>query len=131
MKSWLNSLNLKLIQIQLQICYSGGIYLLIQSNNDAFFAVISLPGSASFKTAALPLLSGHLLFCCYCTCWMLHTAMLGGHGGPFKHMVDVTGVEICQACLSATMKETLETQGPGTQNSSLIATSRPWDSTLS
>ena len=42
---------------------------------------------------------------------VLRTAEQGGCGGPFKHMIDLTGVEICwarAACLSA-RKETSET----------------------
>ena len=47
---------------------------------------------------------------CNCRLLVLHSAhsRQGGRGGPFKHMMDVTGIEICLACLSA-IKETLET----------------------
>ena len=80
--------------------------LLIQSNNDPFFAVSSLP---EFR-----------LLCCCCSvatgqrcCHgrllvLLHTARWGGLEGLFKHMMDVTGIKICLACLSA-IKKTLET----------------------
>ena len=39
---------------------------------------------------------------------VLRTAEQGRRGGTFMHMMDVTCVEICRACLSA-MKETLGT----------------------
>ena len=51
----------------------------------------------------------------HCRLWVLQrTAVQGGHGGPLKHimMKDVTGIEICLACLSVmtqNLKETLET----------------------
>ena len=32
---------------------------------------------------------------------MLHTMVLRGRGGPVKHMMGLTGVEIYRACLSA------------------------------
>ena len=34
-------------------------------------------------------------------CWVLCTALQGRRGGPCKHMMDVTVVEISWACLSA------------------------------
>ena len=90
MKSWLNSLNLKLIQ-QVQICYSEGNFLLIRSTDGSFFAVISLP--------ALRLRRCH---CSVATCSAAATADVGcctqqcweDMEGLFKHMMD----EICQAC---------------------------------
>ena len=71
--------------------------LLIQSNH-SFFAGSSLQG--------LRLLCGCCSVatrrrCCYCKCQVLLTVEQGGRGGPCKHMMDVTVVEISWACLSA------------------------------
>ena len=46
--------------------------------------------------------TGLLRGCCCCD-----KAELGERGGPFKHMMDVTGVEICRACLAG-VKETFK-----------------------
>ena len=81
--------------------------LIIQNNHQPFFAVSSLH--------ALRLLCGCCqcsvvtrLHCCNGRRLVLLTAEQGGRGGPCKHMMDVTGIKICWACLSA-RKETLET----------------------
>ena len=107
-KSWLTSLILtcKSIRIQNHICFSEGKLLIVQSNHYPLFAVSSL--------SALRL----LCCCCWVASWLLgwdsslwvlqRIALQGGHGGPFKHMMDVTGIKIFPACLAA-MKETLET----------------------
>ena len=96
-------INLKSFLIQLQICFSDGNVLQIQSNHHPFVVVSSLQ--------ALKLLCG----CCKvatrrCCCdgrrRVLHTAEQGGRGGPFK----LAGIEICWACLyNGKLKETLET----------------------
>ena len=104
MKSWLNPLILKYSWFSFKFISVRKNVLIIQSNHHCFFAVSSLQ--------ALRLLCG----CCSaatkrrcCNCWrrVLHTAEQGGRGGPCKHVMDVTGVEISWVCLSA-RKETLE-----------------------
>ena len=91
------------------IYVSEGNVLLIR-NPLPFFAVSSLQ--------ALRLLHGCCCVaarrrCCDSRCSVLRTAEQGRSGGPFKHIMDVTGVEICWACLSA-IKETVE-KGNGAQ----------------
>ena len=71
-------INLKLVLIQLQICFCQGNVLLIQSNHHSFLAVSSLP--------ALRLLCCCLVAegwrCCNCRLWvlMLPTTEQGGRG---------------------------------------------------
>ena len=69
--------------------------LLIQSNHHSFFAVSSLQ--------ALRLLRGCCSVatrrrCCDGKRRVLRTAEQEGRGGPYKHMMDVTVVEISWAC---------------------------------
>ena len=80
-------------------------FSLIQSNHDP----------AHCQSAQVTALS--LLCCCCClmatTAYsrrlvLLHTPVQGGCGWPFEHIMDVTDVKICLACLSA-MEEILET----------------------
>ena len=76
----------------------GENVLLIQSNHHSFFAVSSLQ--------ALRLLRGRCSVatrrrCCDGKRRVMRTAEQGGRGGPCKHMMDVTVVEISWACLSA------------------------------
>ena len=105
MKSWSNSLFLKYSWFSFKFVSVRGYVLLIQSNHHLFFAVSSLH--------ALRLLCGCCLVatrrcCCDCRRRVLRTAEQRGRGRRCKHMMDVTGVEISWAFLSA-RKETLET----------------------
>ena len=59
-------------------------------------------------TAALLLLCGNKLTADMRCCELWHTSGRGGHAGPFKHRMDIAGIKICLACLSA-MMETIET----------------------
>ena len=98
MKSWLNSFILKYSGFSFKFISVRGNVLLIQSNHHSFFAVSSLQ--------ALRLLRGCCSVatrrrCCNGKRRVLRTAEQGGPGGPCKHMMDVTGVEISWACLSA------------------------------
>ena len=104
-ESMVEFINLEVFRIQFLIYFSEGKCLLIQSNHHSFFAVSSLQ--------ALRLLCG----CCSVEtrrrCFdsrglVLSTTEQRGCGGPCNQMLDVTGVEINWACLSA-RKETLET----------------------
>ena len=100
MKSWLNSLISTYSELSFKFVSVRGNILLIQSNHHPIFAVSSLQ--------ALMLLHG---CCSVATRWhccdsrrrMLSTAEQGGRGGPCKHMMDVTGVKISWASLSAGM----------------------------
>ena len=79
--------------------------ILIQSYNYPVFAVSSRPALRLLRGCCSVAAGGR---CCDGICRVLRTAEHGGGGGPFKHMMDVTGVEICWAFLSA-IKESLET----------------------
>ena len=104
--TWLYSLILYWSGFSFKSVWVRKQILLIQSNNDPFLSVSSLP---EFR-----------LLCCSCSvatgqrcCHgrllvLLHTARWGGLEGLFKHKMDVTGIKICLACLSA-IKKTLET----------------------
>ena len=82
--------------------------LLIQSNHHPCLAVSSLQ-ALRLLCASCGCCSVAARWCsCNTRCWVLLTAEQGECGGPCKHMMDVTGVKICWACLSA-RNETLET----------------------
>ena len=93
-------INFKLFWVQLQICFSEGkcfTYLLFQRNHHLF------P-----KSAALLLLDGDgAALLLWQTSDVVPHSRVGVTWRPYKHMMNVTGVKICLACLSAT-KETLE-----------------------
>ena len=101
-------MNLKLFWIQLQICFGEGkcythpkkssILLCSQLTASPYAAVWLLHCGVQ---AALQLLQS------LGRCQVLQTAEKRGHRGPFKHMIDVTGIEVCWACLSA-IQEPLE-----------------------
>ena len=92
---------LKLIQIQLQICFSEGKYFIHPKQSPP---LLCSQLTARPKAAVLLLLGGYPTICRLVLC----TAEQEGRGGPIKHMMDVTGVEICWACLTA-IRKTLET----------------------
>ena len=98
MKSWLNSLILNYSWFGFKFVSVKENVLLIQPNHHSSFAVSSLQ--------ALRLLRGCCSVatrrrCCDGKRRVLRTAEQGGRGGPCKHMMDVTGVEISWAYLSA------------------------------
>ena len=104
MQSWLNSLILNWSRFSFEFLAARENVLLIQSNHNPFFAVGPLPALRLLRWCSW-VATGRR---CDGRLRMLHTAEQGGRGVPFKHMMDVTGIEICCAWLSA-IKETLET----------------------
>ena len=77
-------INLELIWIQHQICFSEGKVLLRQCNNGPFFAPSFLPAPRLLHCCCCCGTGG---CCCNCRCQVLqHTVVQGGRGGPFKQM---------------------------------------------
>ena len=105
MKSWLNSLILNYSWFSFKFLSVKENVLLIQSNHHSSFAVSSLQALRLLRGCCSVATRRH---CCDGRRLVLRTAEQGGRGRPCKHMMDVTGVEISWACLSA-RKETLET----------------------
>ena len=98
MKSWLNSLILKYSWFSFKFVSVKEIVLLVQSNHHPSFAVSSLQALRLLRGCCSVATRRH---CCDGRRRVLRTAGQGGRGGPCKHMMDVTGVEIGWACLSA------------------------------
>ena len=103
--SELINLNLNLIWIQLQICFSEGSVLTHPKHSWPRFCKQL---TASSKAAARLALDGERTALLWRQRVLQRTAEPGGRGGHFKHTMDITSVEICWDCLSA-LKETLET----------------------